>query len=136
MSNENEDAIDDVENDNDIEAPASEHRIQVSPEQIQSQGHIFFPRRNLPDDMAIRFPGVDPAPPAATLGDPENGHSASPSANSPLLDIGNPLSDYIPSSAEEPNLTPEHFYDSWAFRQFTDPPAFLSRINQPLHEGW
>ena len=135
LSNENEDAIDDVENDNDIEAPASEYRIPVSPEQNQSQGHIFVPRRNLPDDMAIRFPGVDPAPPAATSADPENGHSALPRANSPLLDIGNPLSDYFPSSAE-PNLTPEHFYHSWAFRQFTDPPAFLSRINQPLHEGW
>ena len=80
--------------------------------------------------MAIRFPGEDPAPLAATSADPENRHSAPPGANSPLLDIGNPLSDYFPSNAKS-FLTPEHFYHSWALRQFTDPPAFLSKINQP-----
>ena len=37
---------------------------------------------------------------------------------------------------EEPSLTNEDFYDSWTFRDFHDPPLFLTKLREPLYAGW
>ena len=103
---------------NETEAPESEYRLPVSPTPApcNQQSH-FIPRRRLPDNLAPRFPGMDPTPPSAA-----NVHESS-SPTQPSSPLYNMNDDHpYPSQIVQPILSNDDFYITWNPSRIVEPP--------------
>ena len=103
---------------NETEATESEYRLPVFPTPASCNPSHFIPRRRLPDDLAPRVPGIDPAPPSAT-----HASSSPPEPSSPLQSLNDDHP--YPSQIVQPILSNDDFYNTWNSRRIANPPHFF-----------
>ena len=116
--------------DDERDAEESTYRLPVSSSSSQQS---FIPRRRLPDSLPPRFPGLDPAPPAANH-IPQSLDPSPPSASVYNMDNGLNLPNL--SQIVQPILSNEDFELCRNSRTIINPPVFLAKICHPLHTGW